>query len=199
MWKTFTKHGVFCSFRSASTQTTPAPMPSSTHDATYVTPLDRDFLKPAGLDLAYQFARKAVQLDPNLPEAHAVLGFLLAFKHRHDASMASIERVLALNPNYIDWRFGYPLVLAGHSRRSIQRSRSTVDPKRVRSNRTGELALAAGSHHTGGIRSRDVGEGRPQLIAAAGHQVVHVAYGRCVDVDHHLIRCQVRFDSLDEV
>jgi TolB-like protein len=93
---------------------------ANTHDATYVTPLDRDYLNPAGLDLAYQFARKAVQLDPNLPEAHAVLGFELTFKHQHDASMLSVERALALNPNYLDWRLGYPLVLAGHSRRAIE-------------------------------------------------------------------------------
>jgi tetratricopeptide (TPR) repeat protein len=47
------------------------------------------------------------------------LGFILAFKHQHDASIASIERALSLNPNYVDWRLGWPLVLAGHSRRAI--------------------------------------------------------------------------------
>jgi len=93
---------------------------ANTHDVTYVNRLDRDYLNPAALDLASQFARKAVQLDPNLPEAHAILGFVLAFKHQHDASIASIERARALNPNYIDWRFGYPLVLAGHSMRAIE-------------------------------------------------------------------------------
>jgi adenylate cyclase len=92
---------------------------ANTHDVTYVNRLDRDYLNPAALDLASQFARKAVQLDPNLPEAHAILGFVLAFKHQHDASIASIERARALNPNYIDWRFGYPLVLAEHSMRAI--------------------------------------------------------------------------------
>jgi adenylate cyclase len=49
-----------------------------------------------------------------------VLGFELTFKHQHDASMLSVERALALNPNYLDWRLGYPLVLAGHSRRAIE-------------------------------------------------------------------------------
>ena len=93
---------------------------ANTHDVTYVNRLDRDYLNPAALELACQFARKAVQLEPNLPEAHAILGFVLAFKHQHDASIASIERGRALNPNYIDWRFGYPMVLAGHSRRAIE-------------------------------------------------------------------------------
>jgi len=93
---------------------------ANSHDVTYVNRLDRDYLNPAALDLASQFARKAVQLDPNLPEAHAILGFVLAFKHQHDASIASIEKARALNPNYIDWRFGYPLVLAGHSMQAIE-------------------------------------------------------------------------------
>jgi adenylate cyclase len=92
---------------------------ANTHDAVYANRLDSDHLDPAALDLAHNFAHKAVQLDPNLPEAHAVLGFVLMFKHQHDASMASIERALALNPNYVDWRFGWPLVRAGHSRRAV--------------------------------------------------------------------------------
>ena len=40
-------------------------------------PLDADYLKPAALDRAHQLARKAVQLDPNLPDAHAALGHVL--------------------------------------------------------------------------------------------------------------------------
>jgi adenylate cyclase len=103
---------------------------ANTHDATYVNRLDGDCLNPATLDLALELARKAVQLDPNLPEAHAILGFELTFKHRHDASMASVEKALALNPNYTDWRFGYPLVLSGHSRRAIDvlKAHMRLDP-----------------------------------------------------------------------
>jgi adenylate cyclase len=41
------------------------------------------------------------------------------FRREHDASIAALERAVALNPNYVDWRFGYPLVLAGQSRRAI--------------------------------------------------------------------------------
>src|SRR5215510_1559406 len=92
---------------------------ANTRDALYVNRYDSDYLNPAALELAHQFARKAVKLDANLPDARAVLGFVLMFKHQDGASMTTIQRALALNPNYVDWRFGYPLVLAGHSSRAI--------------------------------------------------------------------------------
>ena len=92
---------------------------ANTYVAVWVNRLDSDFLSPGALDQAYQFARKAVELDPNLPEAHASLGFALPFRRDLDASIAAFERAIALNPNHVDWRFGYVLVLAGQSRRAI--------------------------------------------------------------------------------
>jgi adenylate cyclase len=92
---------------------------ANTYDAAWVNQLDSDFLNPSALDQAHQFARKAVQLDPNLPLAHASLGFVLMFKHEHDESIAAFERAIALNPNYVGWPFGAALVLAGESRRAI--------------------------------------------------------------------------------
>ena len=91
-----------------------------TYDAAWVHPFDGDFLNPAALDQAHQLARKAVQLDPNLPLAHASLGFVLMFKREHDASIAAFERAIALNPNYVCWQFGGALVFAGNSRRAIK-------------------------------------------------------------------------------
>jgi adenylate cyclase len=76
------------------------------------------FLDPEVLAQAHQAARRAVQLDANLPEAHACLGLVLAWKRQHDASVAAFEGAVALNPNYVDWRFGFALVLAGDSRRA---------------------------------------------------------------------------------
>jgi hypothetical protein len=40
-----------------------------THLTAGVNALDGDYLNPASLDRAYHLALKAVQLDPNLPEA----------------------------------------------------------------------------------------------------------------------------------
>ena len=93
---------------------------AQTHTASWwLDPLEKDFLNPAALDQAHQFARKAVQLDSNLPQAHSSLGFALAWKGEHGASMAAFERAIALNPNYLDWRFGWALVQGGNSRRAI--------------------------------------------------------------------------------
>jgi adenylate cyclase len=79
-----------------------------------------DFLKPAVLEQAHDLARKAVQLDRNLPQAHAALGLVLPFKHLHDASIAAFEKAVSLNSNYVDWRFGIALIRAGDSKRAIE-------------------------------------------------------------------------------
>jgi adenylate cyclase len=92
---------------------------ANTYVPVWVNRLDSDFLSPGALDQAHQFAHKAVELDPNLPEAYASLGFALVFRREIEASIAAFERALALNPNYVNWYFGYVLVLAGDSRRAI--------------------------------------------------------------------------------
>jgi adenylate cyclase len=103
---------------------------SYTYVATFVHALDVDHLKPAALDQAYDSARKAVQLDANLPTAHACLGNVLTWKGHHEASIAEFERAIALNPNYIDWRFMATLVYAGEPTRAIEvgEAQMRVDP-----------------------------------------------------------------------
>jgi TolB-like protein/Tfp pilus assembly protein PilF len=93
---------------------------ANTYDAAWANALDGDFLNFGALDLAHQFARKAVQLDPSLHLAHASLGLALMFKHDHDASIAAFEKAIALNPNYVGWHFGAALVFAGEFRRAIE-------------------------------------------------------------------------------
>ncbi len=92
---------------------------SRTRAVAWMTPSHRDFLNSAALDLAHQFARKAVQFDPNLPEGRAALGFVLAWKGQHEASLREIERAFALNPNYVEWYLGLALVVAGRSQRAV--------------------------------------------------------------------------------
>ena len=93
---------------------------ADTHVASWVHPLDGDLLKPTVLDLAHELARKAVQLDPNLPMAHGNLGQVLLWKRQHEASIAEFEKALALNPNDVDWRFGLALVYAGQPKRAVE-------------------------------------------------------------------------------
>jgi adenylate cyclase len=94
---------------------------SATYHAAWHHPLDGDFLNPGVLDEAHKLARKAVQLDASLPAAHASVGHILLWRGEHEASIAEFERAIALNPNYLEWRWGFgaALMLAGHSRRAI--------------------------------------------------------------------------------
>ena len=92
---------------------------ANTYMAVWFNKVDADFLNPGALDQAHQFARRAVEIDPNVPEAHAQLGFALMARHEIDASIAAFERANALNPNFVSWQFGWALVRAGDPRRAI--------------------------------------------------------------------------------
>jgi adenylate cyclase len=93
---------------------------SMTFMIAWLNPLDGDHLNSATLNRAHQLAGKAVQLDPNLPQAYASLCPVLATKRQHDAAIAAFEKAVALNPNYTDWRFAFVLVLAGQPARAIE-------------------------------------------------------------------------------
>ena len=104
---------------------------SFTYVAAVVNPLDGDFMSSAALERARQLALKAMQLDPNLPQAHAELGNTLAWMDdQQDASVAAFEKAMALNPNFLDWRFTWALVYAGEARRAVEvaETHMRVDP-----------------------------------------------------------------------
>jgi hypothetical protein len=56
--------------------------------------------------------------------------------------------------------------------------------------------VADGDDDSGCIGSRDIREGWPQLIPAADHQIVHIADGGRMNVDHDLVVSQPRFGRL---
>jgi adenylate cyclase len=93
---------------------------SANHWAAWAHPWDEDHLSPAALERAHRFARKAVQLDPNLPIAHARLGFVLSFLGQHEQSVAEFEKAIALNPNFTDSILGTTLLRAGEPARAIR-------------------------------------------------------------------------------
>jgi adenylate cyclase len=93
---------------------------AETHLVAWLQPFDQDHLSPATLERAHRLAWKAVQLDPNLPVAHAQFGHVLTFEGRHEQAIAEFEKAIALNPNFTDWRFGGTLTRAGAPARAIQ-------------------------------------------------------------------------------
>jgi adenylate cyclase len=97
-----------------------AAMLAWTHVGAYFEPFDSDYLSPAALDRALELAEAAVHLAPLLPQAHAQLGHILLYKRRHDAAIAEFERALALNPNFVDFRYALALRYAGEPARAIE-------------------------------------------------------------------------------
>src|SRR5258708_27964909 len=64
-----------------------AAMLSRTHLHAYLTPFDGDYLSPAALDRALEFAQTAAHLAPRLPQARASLGYVLLWKRQHDVAI----------------------------------------------------------------------------------------------------------------
>ncbi len=91
-----------------------------TYVHTYLEPRDHDYLSPAGLDRAHALAQEAVRHDPQLPQAHAQLGWVLVFKRRHEEAIAEFERAVSLNPNFTDFSFGLVLAFAGEPTRAVE-------------------------------------------------------------------------------
>jgi adenylate cyclase len=119
-------------------------MLSLTHVYAYFEPFDGDYLNPAALDRALELAETAVHLDARLPIAHARLGWVLLFKRQHDAAIAEFERAFALNPNFIDSRFAYVLIMAGEPARAIEILETNIrlDPFQPLSFSSGYMGLA---------------------------------------------------------
>jgi len=94
-------------------------MLAQTHLIALIQPLDEDHLSPIALERVHGFVRKALQLDPNLPIAHAHFGGVLTFEGQHEQSKVKFQKAIALNPNFTDWWFGMALLRAGDPTRAI--------------------------------------------------------------------------------
>jgi adenylate cyclase len=83
-------------------------------------PLSERYQRPDVLARALASAERAVSLDNLDPQAHAQLGYVYVFQRRPVDAMAQYEAAVALNPNYVDWRYPAILLAAGHAERAIE-------------------------------------------------------------------------------
>jgi adenylate cyclase len=102
-----------------------------THFAAWIEPYPHPVLAPqyqqaATLDYALKLAQRAVELDPNLPDAHAALAGILKWLHRRSESIAEYESAFALNPNLADYRFGLALIHWGRTEEGMEYLRRII-------------------------------------------------------------------------
>jgi adenylate cyclase len=88
------------------------------------------YLSPATLDQSITLARTAIELDPNLPEAYAELGYNIIRKHDFDAATIAAERAIALNPNFADYRLAQVFYSVGQPTKAIEiaKTQMRLDP-----------------------------------------------------------------------
>jgi len=56
----------------------------------------------AALGRAFELARTAQQMDPDIPETHWALAFVRVHRHQHAQALLDLEAALRLNPSYAD-------------------------------------------------------------------------------------------------
>lgn len=90
-----------------------------TYVRAYADPTSPELGQRTNLVQGLALAREAVGLDPNLPLARAQLGWAQAWMREPDAAIAEFERATALNPSFVDYRFGLVLTFAGEPKRAL--------------------------------------------------------------------------------
>ncbi len=105
-------------------------MLASTHRVAWLNPVNDEYLSPAALERAITLARTAIELDPNLPEAYAELAYNIIRKRDFDAAAVAVERAIALNPNFADYRIAQVLFSIGEAARAIElaKTQMRLDP-----------------------------------------------------------------------
>ncbi len=77
--------------------------------------LTPQYQRPSTIEHALKLAQRAVELDPNLPDAHMMLANILRWLYRRSESSAEYDRAFELNPNLADYRFGLALIHWGRT------------------------------------------------------------------------------------
>ena len=81
--------------------------------------LSGELRQPVTIERALTLARRAVELDPYLAEAHATLAWILHWQYRRHEAIAEFERALELNPNLADGRLAHLLVHDGRASEAV--------------------------------------------------------------------------------
>jgi adenylate cyclase len=103
---------------------------ASTHRVAWLNPLNDEYLNPSALDRAITLATTAIELDPNLPEAYAELGYTIIRKGDFDAAATAAKKAIALNPNFADYRIAQVLFSVGEPAKAIDvaKAQMQLDP-----------------------------------------------------------------------
>jgi len=103
---------------------------ASTYRVAWLNPINEEHLTPAALDQSITLARTAIELDPNLPEAYAELGYNIIRKRDFDAATVAVERAIALNPNFADYRVAQVFYSVGQPTKAIEiaKTQMRLDP-----------------------------------------------------------------------
>jgi serine/threonine-protein kinase len=101
-------------------------------------------------------ARRALELDPGMAEAHASLGLIAQNEFRWKASEKELRRAIELNPNYAQGHLWYSLVLStlGRSAEALNEMRQAarLDPLSPHVGANTARALNLVGDHEGAIR-----------------------------------------------
>jgi TolB-like protein/Tfp pilus assembly protein PilF len=96
---------------------------ASTCHAAWIEPyelLAAEYQQSATQERALMLAQKAVELDPQLPDARVTLAHILRWLHRPAESQAEFARAYELNPNLVDYRYGLALIHWGHLEEGLE-------------------------------------------------------------------------------
>jgi adenylate cyclase len=83
-------------------------------------PFSATYQDPRALARALASAERAVALDTIDPQARAQLGYVYVYLRRPDDAMAQFDAAIAINPNYIDWRYPAICLAGGHAAKAIE-------------------------------------------------------------------------------
>ena len=78
------------------------------------------------IEHALNLGQRAVELDPNLPDAHMALANILKWLHRRSESIEEYDRAFELNPNLADYRFGLALIHWGRTEEGMEYLRRII-------------------------------------------------------------------------